>query len=68
MFLSIDDKSGIKAVKNVLNDRESEHPPECVLEALRVCLEYNNSVLNDKNLIQTDGRAQGSHMSCSYSE
>ena len=69
MFPSIDNESGIKAVKKVLNDRESKnHPTECVLEALRLCLERNNSVFNDKNFIQTDGTAQGRHMSCSYSD
>ena len=31
MFLSIDNKSGIKAVKKVLNNRESKNPPtECI--------------------------------------
>ena len=64
MFLSIDNESSIKAVERVLNDRESKNPPtECVLEALRLCLECNNSVFNDKNFIQTDGTAQGPHMS-----
>ena len=69
MFPSIDNESGIKAVKKVLNGRESKNPPtECILEALRLCLECNNSVFNDKNFIQTDGTAQGPHMSCSYSD
>ena len=31
-------------------------------------MECNNSVFNDKNFIQTDGTAQGPHMSCSYSD
>ena len=58
-----------KAVRKVLNDRESKSPPiECVLEALRLSLECNNSVFNDKNFIPTDGTAQRPHMSCSYSD
>ena len=53
MFLSIENESGIKAVKKVLNDRESKNSPtECILEALRLCLECNNSAFNDKNFIQ----------------
>ena len=60
MFPSIDNESGIKAVKKVLNDRESKNPPtECILETLRLCLECNNSVFNGKNFIQTDGTAKG---------
>ena len=57
---SIDNVLGLKALKTVLSDRESKHPPtECVLEALRLCLEGNNFVFNDINFIQTDVIAQG---------
>ena len=63
MFPSIDNESGIKAVKKILNDREWKKPPtECILEASRLCLEWNNSVFKDKNFIQTDGTSQGPHM------
>ena len=69
MFPSIDNESGIKAVEKVLNDRELNNPPtEYVFEALRLCLECNNSVFNGKNFIETDGTAQGSHLPCSYSD
>ena len=69
MFPSIDNESGIKADKKVLNNRESENPrTECILQILRICLECNNSVFNDKNFIQTDNTAQGPHMPCSYSD
>ena len=69
MFPSIDNESGIKAVKKVLDDSESKNShTECILEALRLCLECDNSVFNDKHFIQTDGTAQGPHMSCSYSD
>ena len=69
MFSSIDNGSGIKAVKKVLIDSDSKNPPtECVFEALRLCLECNNSVFNDKTFIQTDDTARGQHMSCSYSD
>ena len=40
MFQSIENESGIKAVKEMLNVRENKNPPtECILEALRSCLE-----------------------------
>ena len=69
MFPSNDNESGIKAVEKVLNDRELNNPPtECVFEDLRLCLECNNSVFNDKNFIEIDGTAQGSHLPCSYSD
>ena len=43
-------------------------PTEYVLEALRLCLECNNSVSSDKTFIQIDGTAEESHMPCSYSD
>ena len=39
----------------------------CVLEDLELCLTCNNSVFNNRKLLQTDGTAQGLPMSCSYS-
>ena len=34
MFPSIENESGIKAAKKILNDMESKNPPaECILEA-----------------------------------
>ena len=39
-----------------------------MIEALRLCLECNNSVFNNKFYLQTDETAQGFHMSCSYSD
>ena len=69
MFPSTDNETGMKAVKKVLHGRESKNPTiEYILEPLRICLECNNSVFNNKNFIQTDGTAQGSCMSCSYSD
>ena len=48
MFPSTENESGIKAVKEMLNVREKKNPAtECILEALRLCLECNNLVFND---------------------
>ena len=69
MLPSIDNKMGINSVKKFLDERACKDPPtQCVIEALELCLSCNNSVLNNTNYIQTDGTAQGPHMSCSYSD
>ena len=43
-------------------------PVECILEGLKLCLTCNNSIFNNRNVLQTDGTAQEPHMSCSYSD
>ena len=64
MFPSIDNKMGINSVIKFLNERACKDPPtQCVIEALELCLNCNNSVFNNTNSIQTDGTAQGPHMS-----
>ena len=60
MFPSIHNESGIKSVERLLNTRSILNPPTlCILEALRLCLECNNSVFNNKFYLQTEGTAQG---------
>ena len=69
MFPSIDNNMGIASVRKYLDERESKDlPTDCVIEALELCLSCNNSVFNDTNYLQTDGTAQGPHMSCSYTD
>ena len=69
MSPNIDNKSGLDAVKSVLLKRSTNTPPvECILEGLELCLTCNNSIFNNRNFLQTDGTAQGPHMSCSYSD
>ena len=69
MFPSIDNVLGLEAVSEILHNRESDFPPtECILDALRLCLECNNSVFNNHFYLQVDGTAMGPHMSCSYSD
>ena len=69
MFPNIDIKSGSDAIKSVLLKKSTNTPPtECILEGLELCLTCNNSIFNIRNLLQTDGTAQGPHMSCSYSD
>ena len=67
MFPSIDNKSGLRSFRDILELRDSKFPPtSCVLEALELCLSCNNSIFNNTNYLQTGGTAQGPHMSCSY--
>ena len=69
MFPSIRNVSGLEAVSEILENRETNFPPtECILQALKLCLECNNSVFNEKFFLQEDGTAMGPHMSCSYSD
>ena len=69
MFPNIDNMSDLDAVKSILLNRSTNTPPvECTLEGLKPCLTCNNFIFNNRNLLQTDGTAQGLHMSCSYSD
>ena len=69
MFPNIDNKSGLDALKSVLLRKPPNTPPvKCILEGLELCLTYNNSIFNNRNFLQTDGTAQGPHMSCSNSD
>ena len=68
MFPSIDNKMGIDSVIKLLNKRRCKNPPtQCVIEALELCLNCNNSIFNNTSYIETDSTAQGPHMSCSCS-
>ena len=61
--------SGLKAVKSILDAKQNQFPPAvCIIEALKLCLERNISIFNNKHFLQSDGTAQGPHMSCSYSD
>ena len=69
MFSSIHNIPGLKALKSILDTRQDQFPPmACIIEALKLCLECNNSIFNNKHFLQSDGTAQGPYMSCSYSD
>ena len=69
MFPRIDNNFGLKTVSEILESRVNKLPPtQYVIEALKLCLTCNNSIFNNKNFLQTDGTAQGLHMSCSYAD
>ena len=49
MFPIVDNVSALEAVSEILENRKSDFPPaECILETLKLCLECNNSVFNEK--------------------
>ena len=69
MFPNIDNNLGLSSVKKYLDLCSGNIPPtNCLLEALELCLSCNNSIFNNENYLQTDGTAQGPHMSCSYAD
>ena len=69
MFPSIDNISGLKVVKCIIDAGQDPFlPTTCITEALILYLECNNSVFNNKHFLQSDGTAQGPHMSSSYSD
>ena len=69
MFPNIDNNLGIKAVTNALNSREFQIPStECIVEAVKICLEHNNSHFQDQQFLQTHGTAMGPKNACSYAD
>ena len=69
MFPNIDNVKGVTDVTNKLEQRTKKDPPtRCIIEALLLCLQCNNTTFLDKQYLQTDGTAQGPHMACSYSD
>lgn len=63
MFLSINNPSSLPVVKNT--QKQDQFPlSDCIIEALKLCLESNNFIFNNKHyFLQTDGTDQGYYMS-----
>ena len=69
MFPNIDNKSDLLSVKEALTDSNFDvDSTQCIVDALEICLTCNNSRFNHQHFLQTDGTAQGPHMSCSYAD
>ena len=69
MFPNIDNKSGLLRVKEALTDSNFDvDSTQCIADALEICLTCNNSTFTHQHFLQTDGTAQGPHMSCSYAD
>ena len=68
MYPSID-KVGLDACKTALDHREKLSPiTDCLLEAIKIALECNNSTFNNKHYCQNRGTAIGPHNACSYAD
>ena len=69
IFPSISNIFGLEAVSEILENWEIDFPPaECILETLKLCLECNNSLFNEKFHLQEDDTTMRPHMFCSYSD
>ena len=67
MFPNIDNNLGIKAVTDALTSREIQFPStESIVEAVKICLEHNNSHFQEQHFLQTHGTAMGPKNACSY--
>ena len=64
-----DNKLGLEACRDALNTRSDMKPStECLLEAIKIALECNNSTFNGKHCLQIDGTAIGPKNACSYAD
>ena len=69
MFPQVDNKSGLLSVNEALTDSNFDvDSTKCIVDALEICLAFNNSKFNHQDFLKTDGTAQGPHMSCSYAD
>ena len=63
MYPSFHNEVGLAACKEALDRREHTSPStECLLEAIKITLECNNSVFNKKHYRQNQGTAMGRTM------
>lgn len=67
LFPNIDNTLGLLAVKFVLDSRTTHLAfTECILEAVELCLQHNNSQFGDNHYLQCHGTAMGPRNACSY--
>ena len=69
MYPSINNEMGISACKRALDERTTLSPStECLLEAIKIALDCNNSSFKNKHYRQNRGTATGPHYACSYAD
>ena len=69
IFSSIDNQSGLRAVKNAVETSQEQFPPtNSITESLKLCLESNCYIFNNKHFLQIDGTVRFRFMSCSNSD
>ena len=58
MFPNIDNNLGISAISDVLDLRAVKiSSTDCIVEAVKICLQYNNSQFEEENFLQIHGTA-----------
>ena len=68
-YPNINNEMGISARKKALDKRTTLSPStECLLEAIKIRLNCNNSSFNDKHYRQNRVTAMGPHNSCRYAD
>ena len=69
MYPNINNEMGISACKRALDKRTTlSQSTECLLEAIKIALDCNNSSFNNKHYRQNRGTATGPHNACSYAD
>lgn len=67
MYTNIDNKAGLKTVKDILNyNPQPDRPDEEILQLLQLSLENNDFEFNGKWYVQTSGTAMGKKFAPSY--
>ena len=69
MFPNIDNYLGIAAITAALNSRVNKFPStDCIVEAVQVCLEHNNSQFQEENYLLIHGTNMGPQNLSSYAD
>ena len=69
MFPNIDNNLGINVITEALNSRTTNFPStDCIVEAVKICLQHNNSQFKDEHFLQIHGTAMGPKNACSYAD
>ncbi|XP_071177436.1 uncharacterized protein [Mytilus edulis] len=67
LYTNIPKDEGIAACEKVWNTRKDKHPQtDCLVQLLKLVLENNNFIFNDKHFIQIDGTSMGTKMAPSF--
>ena len=69
MFPNIDSNLEINAIIDALDSRAVKIPStDCIVEAVKICLQHNNSQFQKENVLQIHGTAMGPKNACSYAD
>ena len=69
MFPNIDNDLGISAARKALDSRVDKLPStDCIIEAIQICLNSNNSEFGGNHFVQRHGTAMGPKNACSYAD